>query len=265
MADNTNAEVVDFPGTYAPDAEPETVAVAPEHAEAVKGDHQRQPIVPEQCQRHNIRSTVSYLAGLHWHRARFHGLRSPAYLARCVFYAVRGGARLTGRLARWAHWTDGWKLESMAVAAGRAGHLDAIRAHEVGKKTRRQRFKILGVLAAIVLAGILAVVAFAPLWVWVAVALPVVATLVYHGRPVGKPIVKPAVVAPVYQPPTPEIITRTLGSLNIAQINAALKDGGHLTFVTDVHRDGPGWGVQYDAPFGVLAEMILAKPSMCQW
>ena len=93
--------------------------------------------------------------------------------------------------------------------------------------------------------------AFAQPWVWVAVALPVVTTLVYHGRyhgrPVGKPIGKAAVVAPVYQPPTPEIITRALGSLNIAHINAALKDGGHLTFVTDVHRDGPGWGVQYDA------------------
>jgi S-DNA-T family DNA segregation ATPase FtsK/SpoIIIE len=147
----------------------------------------------------------------------------------------------------------------MAVASGRAGHLDAIRAHEVGKKTRAQRFKILGVLAVIILAAILAMVAFAPLWAWVAVALPVLATLVHHGKPIGQPIVKAAVVAPVYQPPTPEIITRALGSLNIAQINAALKDGRGLQFVSDVQRDGPGWGCQLDLPFGVTPSMILSR------
>lgn len=158
------------------------MVVEPVPAEVVKRDHQRQPIVPEQWQRHNVKATVSYLAGLHWHRARFHGLRSPLYVTKIASYAVRGAVRLTARLARWAHLTDGWKLESMAVAAGRAGHLDAIRAHEVGKKTRGQRFKILGVLAAIVMASILAMVACAPVWVWlwVVVALPVVATLVHH-------------------------------------------------------------------------------------
>jgi hypothetical protein len=46
--------------------------------------------VPEQWQRHNIRSTVRYLAGMHWHRARFHGLRSPMYAIKTALYAVRG-------------------------------------------------------------------------------------------------------------------------------------------------------------------------------
>jgi hypothetical protein len=59
---DTNAEVIDFPGTPSDQAEPEIVAVVPERAEAIKGDHQRQPIVPEQWQRYNIRGTVSYLA-----------------------------------------------------------------------------------------------------------------------------------------------------------------------------------------------------------
>ena len=98
MTEVIEGKVVDFPGTPAPEAEPETVAVEPRTCRGRQGDHQRQPIVPEQWQRHNIRGTVATLAGLHWHRARFHGLRSPAYLVRCVFYALRGGARLTGRL-----------------------------------------------------------------------------------------------------------------------------------------------------------------------
>lgn len=77
--------------------------VAPEPAEAVRGDHQRQPIVPEQWQRHSVRSTVTHLAGLHWHRARIHGLRSPLYVTKTAIYAVRSAARLTVRLAKWAH------------------------------------------------------------------------------------------------------------------------------------------------------------------
>lgn len=76
----------------------------------------------------------------------------------------------------------------MAVAAVRAGHYDAIRAHTEGCKTRGQRFKIVGVCAAVVLAGILALVGHTPVCAWVLVSLPVVATArfcleVYDNRP----------------------------------------------------------------------------------
>ena len=52
-----------------------------------------------------------------------------------MWYALRGTGRLTGRLMTWWHWTDGWLLESMAVAAGRSGHHDAMNAHREGSKT----------------------------------------------------------------------------------------------------------------------------------
>ena len=83
------AEVVPLPATPPAEDEAETQA-ARGPAEAVKSDHQRQPIVPEQWQRHNIRSTVRHLAGPHWHRARFYGLRSPLYAIKTVLYAARG-------------------------------------------------------------------------------------------------------------------------------------------------------------------------------
>jgi DNA segregation ATPase FtsK/SpoIIIE, S-DNA-T family len=102
-------------------------------------------------------------------------------------------------------------------------------------------------------------VAYAPVWAWVLAALPVLATLVHHGKPVGKPLVKPAVVAPTYQAPTHPIIEQALGSIGIAQVNAALRNGGHIQWVTDVFRDGPGWACEFDAPFGCTAEMILAR------
>ena len=36
-------------------------------------------------------------AGLRWHQARYHGLRSPFYLLTYAWHAVRGSARLTAR------------------------------------------------------------------------------------------------------------------------------------------------------------------------
>jgi S-DNA-T family DNA segregation ATPase FtsK/SpoIIIE len=38
-----------------------------------------------------------------------------------------------------------------------------------------------------------------------------------------------------------------------------LKDGRDLAFVTDVHRDGEGWGCDLDLPYGVTARMILQR------
>jgi DNA segregation ATPase FtsK/SpoIIIE, S-DNA-T family len=220
---------------------------------------QRLPIIPEHWRRANIRGTLTQAAGLWWHRSRYHGLRCPAYLARLVFYTARGGHRVTLRLLTWWHWTDGWLLESMAVAAGRAGHQEAMRAHTEGKKTRGARGRIIGVSAlATVVAGLM-MARWSPWWGWALLGLAVVVPLARAGKPHGKPLIGAAVVPPAYQPPTPEVITRALGSLNLAGINQALKDGPGINFVSDVHRDGPGWGCQLDLPYGVTATQILAR------
>ena len=39
--------------------------------------------------------------GYAWHSARYHGLRSPAYLVQLLFWAQVGAVRL---LLRWLHW-----------------------------------------------------------------------------------------------------------------------------------------------------------------
>jgi S-DNA-T family DNA segregation ATPase FtsK/SpoIIIE len=224
-------------------------------AEAV----QRRPIVPAGLRRENIRGTVSQQAGLRWHQARYHGLRSPVYLLMYAWHTVRGAARVTSTVLTWWHWPAGWVLESQAVAAGRSGHHEAMRAHTQGLKTRAARGRIVAVSAfvAIVAAGL--AVAFAPPWLLAVGAFIVVAGLARAGRPDGRKVIRPAVVAPVYQPPTPEVITRALGSMSIAGINEALRNGEPIRFISDVHRDGPGWTADLDLPHGVTAGMILAR------
>ena len=223
------------------------------------GDAKRLPIIPAHLHRSQIAKTAGETLGLHWYKARYHGLRSPLYAVKTAWYALRGIGRLTGRVLAWWHWTDGWLLESMAVAAGRPGHHDAMNAHREGKKTRGTRGQILAASAVGALVLLLVMVRFLPWWGWLAVAAITVRVLARHGAPEGQPIIRAAIIPTAYQPPTPEVITRALGSIGISAINAVIKDGPGLAFVSDVHRDGDGWGTELDLPHGVTASDIIKR------
>jgi DNA segregation ATPase FtsK/SpoIIIE, S-DNA-T family len=223
------------------------------------GEDKRHPIIPEHLRRDRIRATAAEALGLHWHKFRYHGFRSPAYAVKALWYALRGAFRLSGQLLAWANWADGWVLESLAVAAGRSGHHDAMNAHMQGRKTRATRWQIIGVSAVAAVGVLLAMARWLPWWGWLAAVLAAVAVLMRHGAPDGKPIIRAAVVPTAYQPPTPEVITRALGALGIAAINQVIKDGPGIAFVSDVHRDGDGWGVELDLPHGVTASDIIRR------
>jgi S-DNA-T family DNA segregation ATPase FtsK/SpoIIIE len=223
------------------------------------GDAKRHPVIPEHLRRDHIRQTIGEALGLRWYKARYHGFRSPAYLVKMLAYSVRGAFRLSGQLLAWANWADGWVLESLAVAAGRSGHHDAMNAHMQGRKTRATRWQIVGVSAVCAVAVLLAMIRWLPWWGWLAAVVAAVAVLMRHGAPEGQPIIRAALVPTAYQPPTPEVITRALGSLGIAAINAVIKDGPGIGFVSDVHRDGDGWGAELDLPHGVTASDIIKR------
>ena len=218
------------------------------------------PVLPSWlADRDEFTAVLRYHAARHWHATAFHGVRAPQYVLTTAWWAFKGFGRLTSRLMRWWHWTDGWLLESMAVAAGRPGHADAMRAHTEGKKTRSRRGRIICACLVLISAAVLAGLLFLPWWAWAALGFVSVVILAYHGKPKGRPLVQPATVAPRYAPPTPAIIQHALGSLGIPGINAVLRDERDLTFVTDVHRDGEGWGCDLDLPHGVTSRMILAR------
>jgi S-DNA-T family DNA segregation ATPase FtsK/SpoIIIE len=223
------------------------------------GEDRRLPVVPAHLRRDRLRQTAAEIAGLHWYKTKYHGFRSPLYLVKSLWYAVRGGYRLTAQLVAWANWADGWVLESLAVAAGRSGHHDAMNAHTQGRKTRTRRWQITGVCAVLAVAVLLAMIRWCPWWAWFIAAGTAVAVLTRHGAPDGQPVIRAAVVPTAYQPPTPEVITRAFGSLGISAINAVIKDGPGLAFVSDVHRDGDGWGADLDLPHGVTASDIIKR------
>ena len=191
----------------------------------------------------------------------YHGLRAPVYGAKTAGYAVRGAGVLTVRLLRWWHWTEGWVLECSAGGRGRAGGASAcdVGACTQGLKTRGQRGRILTVCTGIVLVGGVAMWHYAPHWSFAVLAFMVFALLVRHGKPEGKTIIAPAVIAAKYETPTHAIITQALDSLRIKAISDLVAAGVRLGFLDDPHQSGPGWVTNMDLPHGVTATQVLAK------
>jgi len=219
----------------------------------------RRDIIPESLARDRLPETLGNWAGRTWYQLRYHGLRLPWHVIWLSWLAHKGAWRLTCRLFTWANWAEGWLLESQAVAVGRAGHHEAMRAHTEGKKTRGARWKITGACAAAAAVPLYGLARYGPWWWPAPLAAAVFPVLVWHGRPEGRPIIEPAILPPAWTVPTPVIIRRGFGSLGIAKIDQQLKDGGDLDWVSDVHRDGDGWGVELDLPYGVTASDIIRR------
>jgi DNA segregation ATPase FtsK/SpoIIIE, S-DNA-T family len=149
--DSTDAEVIDlYP--------PPPVAPAASVVDAAPGA--RRPVIPEPLRRGNMRGTITYTAGLGWHRVCYHGPRSPFYLVTYLWHSIRGCLVLALRVIRWWHAPHLHDLVSLAVASGRSGHHDAMSAHKEGRKTRTRRGQILAVCAVLALAIVLAAVAW---------------------------------------------------------------------------------------------------------
>lgn len=264
VPDDRDARVIPLhPAAPAPDPAPPAPAGA------------RRPIIPPHLQRASIGATARHHAGRHWHSARYHGVRSPLYLAVYLWHAARGTAVVTSKVHRWVSWPHGWVLESQAVAQGRAGHHDALNAHRERKKTSGGRWRIVAVCAAVALVLLAVTVLLAPWWVLAPFALAVTGVLAWHGRQPGKPIATAAVVPQEYERLTTDIITRALSALGVGGIDRVLREGKDIVFVTPVTRDGPGWRVALDLPYGVTAGDVierrdklasgLRRPAGCVW
>lgn len=244
-----------------PEDEPEQdVPGAAPAAEAVEQPGTRRQIIPEHFRRGNIAATVRQWTGLQAHRTAYHGVRLHLYTGKALWFALLGALGLAARLFAHINWTDGWLLESAAVAdGGRDGHQRAMQAHTQGARTRGKRWTAAALIAAAVAIAVLALLAYAPWVIWPPIALAVVVVLAQFGKPHAGAIVQQAIVRARYEAPTPEIIMRALGSLGIPLLAKAVADGVQMIVTPGVHRDGPGWCVRIELPEGVTAVDVIGK------
>jgi DNA segregation ATPase FtsK/SpoIIIE, S-DNA-T family len=230
---------------------------APAYTDLTDGQAQRKPVIPAHWRtREAARQHVTLAAARYGHAAAYHGVRSPGYLLLALWWALVGLMRTCARLLAWWHVPGMSRLESQAAADGLLS--DHLRIHRQGRETRKAR----GIILALGAAGVIVAVAglaYAPGWVWAALAAVGLPLLARAGRPAHKPIVQPAVLPAGVQAPDQDVITRALGSLGIAGIDRWLRDGRALVFPSPVREDGPGWRAEVDLPFGVTAAQVIER------
>lgn len=220
------------------------------------------------------RAAVRYAATHAGHLAAFHGARAPKYLVRTVAWSPRGVSRVAGRLAGWVLDFEAEELRTHAVVTK-----DIAAYHKLAdRRDARVRTRLIvvtvGVLACA--AAVAAAVVFAGVWAAAGAGAAAVGLLGYAGRPHGRVFLDVATTAPRQERLTQDMVTRALGSIGNAAINAALKPGGQgLDYRSIPHRDGPGWRVDVDLPHGVTAVDVierreglasgLRRPLACVW
>lgn len=242
----------------APEPPAATQTARPSYTELARVPGERLPVLPLWLRsRAEARAAIAVVGGRQWHKTRYHGLRSAGYLLAALFWALVGAGRLVSMQLAWWWVTEQHGLRSDAAASGDSR--EWMRLHKEAKETRKVRGTLLAFEVLVVVAGCIALVRLAPWWAQYGAAVVALPLLAWLGRPEGKPIISQAIIPTSYEPPTQDSITYALGALGMSLINKAIADGRGIGFVSPVHRDGPGWGVQLDLPHGVTAADIIAR------
>ena len=229
---------------------------APIYVDVTASAAELRPIIPAHLRTlAGVRAAAGYHAGRHWHRARYHGVRSPAYLVTALMWAVIGVFRLTGRQIRWWWHLEAHGLRSQAAAAGDSR--EYMKLHKESKEVRKVRG---GILAGEVIGLAVAVVLlarFAPWWGWLIAAAVTLPWLARQGRPADQPIIGKAVVEPRFRVLNSDVVLRAYYSAGLGHPD---KPGQQVQFGTRMARDGDGTWVLVDLPYGKgLKDAIEAK------
>jgi S-DNA-T family DNA segregation ATPase FtsK/SpoIIIE len=255
--DQQDSNVVPLHATQAPDEKTLAGGKPPVYAD-VTAPGDRKPILPAWAASRDAAKHHARRAGGHaWHSARYHGLRSPVYLAVMLFWAIAGIGLLTVRWLRWWLFPVPLEVWGDSVAEGhRAWH----RTHAVHQRTSATRALISATVLLVLAIGYTALrlAGGLPGWAWVLLGLPLLPLLARAGRR-GKRIVAPARVPQQYEALTQDVVTRALGSLGLAGINQWLREGREIAWTSPVRQDGPGWRVEADLPYGTTAAMVLDR------
>lgn len=190
------------------------------------------------------------------HRSGFHGVRLPLYLARLALMSPRGLYRVLRGVVRVVFDAEARPL--------RVHHVDRLESKEFIALERlrrdkvRNRLIVAAVLAVPLIVGGVAAWVLLPVWALWTVAGVAVEVLGWVGKPVDKPIAKPATLAagapgPLRAP----FVMDALCSLGVG----GMRNPTDIGLLFDVARVGPGYQCDLELPRGVDASDVLEKRS----
>jgi len=236
--------------------------VAPSRPAWQLGAPTRYPVIaPWLADRGQRGQAARWALGYARHWALFHLARLPIYLLKLVGYSPAGAMRVVRGVLRWVSDAQSGPLRAAAIRGELFSEYDKLQSRRDLRVKLRGGALVLAVAAVwivstVVLAGRI------PGWTPPIVLALLVLALGRLGRPTDRPIAMTAVVVPRVQPLTSEIVVRALGSLGITGISQAVAKNptGKGWFVAPgIGRDGPGWRVDLELPYGVTATDIIDK------
>lgn len=219
----------------------------------------REPIIPAAYRPENIKATVRLAVQRALHIAGFHAVRIPIYAAKTAFWGAVGGFRLINRQLRWWWVTEQHGLRQQVASSG---DKDAARVwfqlHREVKVTRRWRGIVLAGQTLGATVGGMMLWNMAPLWATATVGAVTLGGLAHFGRPIDRPILSRAVIAPRFRKLSLDIVLRAYYAAGLGNPD---KEHERIDFGGQMARDGgTGSSVIVNLPYGrTYSEVIRAK------
>jgi DNA segregation ATPase FtsK/SpoIIIE, S-DNA-T family len=202
------------------------------------------------------RFRAEWMARYAWHTTLFHAARLPLYGARVLLASPRGASRSVAGAGRWVSSAE----LAEAAQAARSDPTAMVRLLEMRRQRAASRSALL-LLAATALC--VPVVATGGVLRWL-LLLGLLAVLGIVGRREGRPIVSTAVDRPRVTKLTGPIVIRALNAAGLNGRKAKKTEDedtavGTASLVRDPVREGKGWAVTVDLPYGKTSEQAVER------
>lgn len=196
-------------------------------------------------------SAARWALGYLWHLLAFHGLRAPLYVLRCAAFIPRGCLRVTGRVIGWA--TDARSVP-LIIAAQRANDPKEYRALLTASQARsRPRLFALGVALIVIIAATVLVWWWGPWWLQLGVLATLAVLAGRAGQNPDRPLMDHAVLPGRVRKLSSGIVLRAFLAAKLC------KEDDPITFAGPIMRDGAGWRVVLDLPYGRTADEAMER------
>ncbi|MFJ3527281.1 cell division protein FtsK [Streptomyces sp. NPDC090132] len=254
-ADDPEAEGL----TEGADVDPPKEAYPPSVAEWMEAkDKARQAVLPDWVKLPDQRKAVRKWAVRHYSTmVGYHAVRLPVvYTPKILAYSPIGAWRWSTTIGRWVFDTEGRSLRLASVAKEDAAEYLRL-SHQ-----RNDRVRLRGIVAAlgtfVALAAALTLYVMAPSWLLLLSITALTTALGAAGAPADRPLIDRAKVTFRKRKLSSDIVVRAHEAAGLTA-----KDQG-IAFPRPIGRDGDGWRVVVDLPYGKTFEDALkAHTRLC--